>query len=236
MTATEKSTDGGIVLDDIPVSLDLAAVLKRLKLRKESERIREIILELISTVGSLARPKVLYKVSQANSLNRKAFEIDGVEFASYVPTLNFEEGEQVFPYVATCGTEVDALKIPTSDLMKHFCLSVIKEMVLRSTSKYFEEYLVDHHELTQITRIGPGEALGPVAQQQQLFSVLGDVEKSIGVRLSPHNLMVPEKSSSGLFFETAIKLESCQLCPDTKCKGRSAPYDPVVLKKYRTKA
>ena len=232
MTATEKITGKKRVLDNIPVNLDLNSMLARLKLRNESDRIREIIQELIEIVTSVARPKALYKVSQANTINRKIM-VDGVELTSYIPTLSFSEGEMIFPYVATCGLEVDGIKIPTNDFMKHYCLNVIKEMILMSASRYLEDHLIENYGLAQLTRIGPGEALGPLAQQRELFSILGDVEDTIGVRLTGHNMMVPEKSSSGIYFETTVKLESCQLCPDTKCEGRRAPYRPDLLNRYR---
>ncbi len=234
MPKTEKVTGKTKVLDNIPVNLDLNSVLERLRLRNESARIRGMIEELIEIITSVAHPKALYRVSQANTVNQKIL-VDGVELTSYIPTLNFSEGEMVFPYVTTCGVEVDGIKIPTSDFMKYYCLNVVKEMVLRSASGYLQGYLIENYGLTQLTRIGPGEALGPLAQQRELFSILGNVENTIGVRLTGHNMMVPEKSSSGIYFETTVKLESCQLCPDTKCAGRRAPYRPDLLNKYRKK-
>jgi len=47
--------------------------------------------------------------------------------------------------------------------------------------------------------------------------------------------MVPLKSVSGIYFPTEIKFESCQLCPREVCRGRVAPYDPDLVKKYRGK-
>lgn len=224
------------VLDDIPLKLDLPGVLERLRMRNNSQRIRDMISELIILVTSVARPKAVYKVSQAVTRSRKVLEIDGVEMTSYIPTLSFYPGETVFPYVATCGLEVEALKTPPGDFMKHYCLNVMKELVLRAASDYLQGHLVSAYGLAQITRVGPGEALGPLAQQRELFSILGDVEGSIGVRLTDHNMMVPEKSRSGVFFETDIKLESCQLCPDARCQGRRAPYQPELVKIHHGKA
>ncbi|MFC2020416.1 hypothetical protein ACFLU1_01285 [Chloroflexota bacterium] len=232
MTETEKITPGPRILDNVPLNLDLSSVLEQLKLRNESNSVKDIIHELIEIVTSVARPKALYKVSQANTINRKLL-VDGLELTSYVPTLNFGEGETVFPYVATCGLEVDAIIISTDEFMKRYCLNVIKQMILRATSRYLHDYLIENYGVKQLTRIGPGEALGPLTQQRVLFSILGDVEDTIGVRLTDHNMMVPEKSSSGIYFETTVKLESCQLCPDTKCKGRRVPYRPDLLNRYR---
>jgi hypothetical protein len=160
--------------------------------------------------------------------------VDGVEFTHHVPSLNFSLGERVFPYVATCGLEIEAMKFP-ADLMKDYCLNILKNVILmRSASKYFEDHLKHDYALQELSRIGPGEAMGSTAQQKQLFSLLGDVEGAVGVRLSDHNMMFPEKSSSGIFFETAVRIESCQLCPN-QCNARRAPYDPELFKTFRKK-
>ena len=103
---------------------------------------------------------------------------------------------------------------------------------MRAAVKFFEDYLKQTYVLQELSRIGPGEAMGSTSQQQKLFCLLGDVEGAIGVKLSAHNMMVPEKSSSGIFFETAVRIESCQLCPN-ECRGRRAPYDPELFKTFR---
>ena len=234
MAIMKDSAEGRKILDNIPVNLDVATVLERLKMRNGNKRVEGMIEELIEIITPVARPKVLYKISQVTSANGKTLEVDEVEFTHHVPTLGFGEGERVFPYVATCGLEVEAIVIPPSEAMKAYCLNIIKNVVLRSANNYFQEYLKQTYNLEEISRIGPGEAMGTIAQQPKLFSILGNVEESIGVKLTAHNMMLPEKSNSGIFFETSIKIESCQLCPND-CRSRRAPYDPELFKKFRSK-
>ena len=203
MATTDSSTDNFRILDKIPVSLDAAMVLERLRMHNTSKRIEGMVQELIELVTPVARPKVLYKVSQVSNADGKKLEVDGVEFTYHVPTINFSEGERVFPYVATCGLEVETIKIPPGDVMnvmKGYCLNVIKNVVLRSAISYLQDHLKQTYNLEEISRIGPGEAMGAISQQPKLFSILGDVEGSIGVRLSDHNMMLPEKSNSGIYF------------------------------------
>jgi len=235
MPATGNSENRIRILDNIPVNLDVAMVQQALRSASANERVAAVVQELIEIVVPVVRPKVLYKDSQVTRADGKRLEVDGVEFIHHVPTLNFSRGERVFPYVATCGLEVEAIKFGDGDLMKEYCLNVIKNVILmRSAGKYFEGYLKQTYHLEEVSRLGPGEAMGTTAQQPKLFSILGDVEAAIGVRLSPHNMMVPEKSGSGIYFETAVKMESCQLCPN-ECRGRRAPYDPELFKTFRKK-
>jgi hypothetical protein len=222
------------ILADIPVCLDVPMVLAGIKASGANKRLESIIGELIEIVLPVVRPKVLYKEARVTLADGRYLEVDNCRFSHHVPSLSFQTGEMVFPYVATCGLEIEAVEFPGS-LMKDYCLNMIKNTVLmESAVKYFEGYLKNTYRLPEVSRIGPGEAMGNTTQQRTLFSLLGDVEGDIGVRLSDHNMMVPEKSSSGIYFETAVRIESCQLCPND-CRTRRAPYDPELFKTYRTK-
>jgi hypothetical protein len=221
-----------VVLKNIPVVLNEDEVIKQLNLQINSERIRSIVRELIDITIKHAVPKAIYKRSVASNEGRNIC-VDGVKLTSWVPTLTFRPQEIVYPYVATCGLEIDLVQIPKTDFMKHYVMNQIKQSLLFLTSEYLQDHLIQTYELEQLTHIGPGEALGPTSQQKQLFDIIGDVEKEIGVRLTTHNLMIPEKSTSGILFETTIRLERCQLCPDAKCEARRATYEPKILLKYR---
>lgn len=233
MAQADKSA-GAVVLDGIPVNISVGAVFERLKMHKGSARIEKMIKELIDTVTPVTRPKVLYKMSTIDRADGRTVEVDGVEFTHHVPTLGFGEGERVFPYVATCGVEVETIKTPPGDVMRDYCLNIMKNVVLRSAGTYFQEYLKTTDQLEEISRTAPGEAIGTVAQQPKLFSILGNVQGAIGVRLSEHNMMLPEKPNSGIYFETAVRIESCQLCPNN-CRSRRSPYDPELFKTFRRK-
>jgi hypothetical protein len=233
--ANNNKTDGAAVLADIPVHLDVPMVLASIKSSGANKRLESIIRELIEIVLPVVRPKILYKVSRVTLADGRHLEVDGCRFTHHVPSLSFQMGERVFPYIATCGREIEVVQFP-GDLMKEYCMNMIKNTVLmQSTVKYFEDYLKTTFLLPEVSRIGPGEAMGNTTQQRTLFSLLGDVEGTIGVRLSDHHMMVPEKSSSGIYFETAVRIESCQLCPND-CPSRRAPYDPELFKTYRKKS
>ena len=75
----------------------------------------------------------------------------------------------------------------------------------------------------------------PITQQKELFSIFGNVEDLIGVRLTDKYLMIPIKSVSGILFQTETTFETCQLCPREACIGRRAKYDPDLVRKYREK-
>lgn len=226
------------VLNSIPFRLDTKEVLKRLRLRKENKDMERMVQELLDIVHPIAKPKAVYRVSYVDNKNGDSLYIDGVKFTSRVLRVNLDKVGRVFPYVATCGRELDEIAVPADDYMKYYCLDTIKEMALSSARSYLQDYLTRNYALGQMSRMYPGEGAAedwPITQQKELFSVLANVEDLIGVQLTEHFLMLPLKSSSGIYFPTEIKFESCQLCPREVCSGRKALYDLDLVKKYQEK-
>jgi len=226
------------VLNSIPFKLDTKEVLKRLRLRKENKDMERMVQELLDIIHPIAKPKAIYKVSYVDNKNGDSLYIDGVRLTSRVLRVNLDKVGRVFPYVATCGRELDEIAVPADEYMKYYCLDTIKEMALYSARSYLQDYLTRNYALGQVSRMYPGEGAAedwPITQQKELFSIFGNVEDLIGVQLTKDFLMVPLKSSSGICFPTEIKFESCQLCPREVCSERKAPYDPDLVKKYREK-
>lgn len=227
------------VLNSIPINLDLEAVLKRMWVRNKSESIVKNVQEMIDIARPIAKPKAIYEVCYVDNKNGDSLEIGGVRFTSRVLRVNLDKVERVFPYVVTCGREVDEIDIPSTDFIKGYYLDQIKETVLFLARKYLEDYLKRNYALGQVSRMAPGAGSledWPLTQQEGLFSIFGGrekVENLIGVKLTDRFLMVPIKSVSGIFFPTEVRFEACQLCPREGCFGRRAPYDPELVKKYR---
>jgi len=224
------------VLDSIPVILDPEEVLRRLRIRKLSKGIEETVQELIEIVRPVAKPKAIYEVSYVDNKDGDSLSIGGVRFTSRVLRVNLDKVGRVFPYVVTCGRELDEITVPSSDFMKCYYLDTIKEIVLRSASNYLKDYLKRNYAISQLSSMSPGALEDwPITQQRELFSIFGNVEQLIGVGLTEALYMVPLKSVSGIYFPTRIEFVSCQLCPREVCEGRKAPYDPDLAKKYREK-
>ena len=224
------------VLHNIPVDLDQEAILGQLRLRKRSVSVEKIVQELLELVRPIARPKAVYQVAYVDNKMESSVRIGGVEFTSRLLRINLDKVERAFAYVATCGTELDEIAVPSSDLLKYYCLDTIKVMILRTARSYLKDYLIRTYALGRISAMSPGRLKDwPVTQQEPLFRILGDVEKLIGVRLTDTYLMQPLKSVSGIYFPTEVRFESCQLCPRAVCSWRRAPYDPSLVQKYSEK-
>jgi len=227
------------VLNSIPIELRLEAVIKRMRLRKRSDSILGHIREMLDIARPIAKPKAVFDVAYIENKNGDSREIGGVKFNSRVHRSNLDKVERVFPYLVTCGRELDEIDIPSTDFIKGYFLDQIKETAVVLARQYVEGYLKKRYALGQLSRMAPGAGAGddwPITQQKELFSLFGGrekVEELIGVRLTDSFLMVPIKSVSGIFFPAEIRFESCQICPREQCIGRRAPYNAEVVKKYQ---
>lgn len=224
------------VLDNIPFNLDVSQIMTRMRAKQKDEHIRSIITELVDMAQPVARPKAVFEVAYIGSKNGDTVQINGVKFTSRVLRVNLDKVDRVFPYVITCGTEMDRIAISPDEIMKYYCFDAVKETVLRSALVYFVDYLSRIYDLGQLSRMNPGSlADWPITEQRLLFSIFGNVEKLIGVKLTESLIMVPLKSMSGIAFPTKVKFEACQLCSREVCTNRRMPYDAELEKKYRLK-
>ena len=218
-------------MKNIPFELNFDTLLSRLHLEKDSKYTKEVQ-HLAEAVEPIIAPKAVYEVSYIQDRGYDTVNIGGVTFTSRVLRVNLDKVERVFPYIATCGKEIDEVAVPPDDFLRRFFLDTIKEMALGVSVGYLNNYLKTKYALGKTSRMAPGagaEDVWPIEQQKQLFSIFGNTEDLIGVKLTDSGLMVPTKSVSGISFPTEIPFESCQLCPREKCPGRRAPYDKNLL-------
>jgi hypothetical protein len=225
-------TRNPVVLDPIPFKLDEDKILARLKVHGDPRRYIAGLQKMIAAAVPLVRPKALYKIGCVENKTTDSLEIDGVKFASRLLRLNLDRIDTVFLFVATIGTEIDSLAEPP-DVITRFCLDAVKNAILFEASTYLQDYLARRYHAGQLSTLNPGETTSfPIDQQKNLFAILGDVERVIGVKLTAHCALVPVKSRSGLFYSTETEFISCRLCTNQRCMGRRAAYDPELAKKY----
>jgi hypothetical protein len=219
------------VLDSFPFRVDPAEVMTRLRNRGELEG---AVRDLVTEVQRIARPKAVYDVCYVDEKGSDWVVVNGVRFKSHVLRVNLDPVNRIFPYIATCGTEVEAITVPEDDIVTAYCLDTIKRSLVTAARTHLEAYLSKRYAVSQFSRMGPGSLTDwPITEQQPLFSLFGNVENLIGVKLTENCLMVPVKSVSGIMFPTEVKFENCQLCPRPVCEGRRAPYDPALAEEYR---
>jgi len=215
-------------LANIPVKIKPDALRRKLRL-PSSEKVKT----LIETAQPLIKARAVYRVCYIEAKLEDAVELGGARLTSRVLRRNLEKPERAFPYVVTIGHELENTAASCDDLLDQYYLDVLGNLAVTAAREYLENHLRHILGLGKMSRMSPGSLKDwPIEEQRILFSVLGDVEASIGVRLTRSFLMIPRKSVSGICFPTEIPFLSCQLCARENCPARQADYDRGVVAKY----
>jgi hypothetical protein len=216
------------MLSNIPVKINAEKLKTGLHLDS-----LEGIQTLIETAWSLIRARAIYRVCYVEARFEDGVQIGKVRFTSRVLRKNLEKPERVFPYVVTIGNELEEATSSRGDLLEQYYFDVIGNLAVTAAREYLENHLKRRFALGELSRMSPGSLKDwPIQEQKPLFSMLGDVEGLIGVRLTKNSLMIPRKSVSGICFPKEIRFLSCQLCRRENCPGRQAGFDERLLGEY----
>ncbi len=219
-----------VILENIPFDIDL----NRLRSVTHTDRDSALhgdLMRLAREAQELARPKALYRVAGLDSRDEDGVIIEGVRLSSRVLSVNLSDVRRVFLYLATCGAELDAWAHALDDMLYQFWAEEIKVMALNKATRAVFQAINDRFRPGKTTSMNPGSLQDwPLGQQRPFFQLL-EAAGAIGVTLSDSCLMSPNKSVSGLRYQTEEGFESCQLCPMPDCPGRRAPYEPDLYRK-----
>ena len=219
------------IFENISITLQPEEIRKKLHMRQGSED--DEVQSLIEAAQPLIKIGAAYKVCYIEKKLEDAVEIDGIRFTSRVLRKNLDKVERVFPYVITIGDRLMEKARTFDDVLRQYYFDTIGIVALTAARKYFEDQLRSRYALGGMSRMSPGSLTDwPIEEQRLLFSLLGDVEASIGVKLSVSLVMIPQKSISGIYFPTEISFYSCQLCPRKRCPSRQTGYNKEMAREY----
>jgi len=218
------------ILNPIPVQVE-PGIIKKIGHVPEGEDQR--LESLIPAAQSVIAAKAVYKVSYIDSKAEDSVIISGFLFKSKVLRKHLDTVERVFPYVVTIGNGVEELEKASGDILEKYYLDLIGNAAVVKAREHLKSRLADRYGLGRLSYLGPGQLKDwPLQEQKPLFSLLGDVERAVGVILSDSLLMIPRKSLSGIYFPTEIPFMACQLCPRENCPSRKARYDEKLAREY----
>jgi len=214
------------ILDNVKFEPDVPSLIEKLRIDPAGPD-AESFARLADEAAAAARPKALYRLAFIDDRGDDFIIVDGVRLSSTVLAINTAAVHRVFPYVATCGMEMEEWSHGVGDMLLSYYADVLKEAALRCAADALLRHMREAFDLGSLSTMNPGSLKDwPIQEQRPLFSILGDPEKAVGVRLTDSFLMFPVKSISGIRFTADTEFINCSLCPRTVCSGRRAPYDP----------
>jgi hypothetical protein len=218
------------VLEALAVTLLPDDVGRALRIRTGEQG---TVRELLDFARPLLRPRALFRDAFIGRREGAAVEIGGRLFHSRVLARNLEGTDLVFPFVLTVGGDLEKEASAQGDLLRQYYLETIADLALSAAAERLREHIQGVFGLKKLGLMDPGSIEDwPLAEQVPLFSLLGDVEIRLSVRLTDSLLMVPRKSISGIFFPSEESFTSCRLCPRAHCQGRRSAYEPELRRSY----
>ena len=166
------------ILTDFPFELDPPNLMNTLRIRPGS-LVADEFMALFNEAVPTGRPKALYRAAYIESRDGDSVVIDGVTFTSRTLCNNLDGVGRVFPYIATCGTELEELENACHDLLHTYWLDGIKYALLNCSLQYLRSHLERTYAPGKVAHISPGSGdanVWPIKQQKELFSLLGDVK------------------------------------------------------------
>ncbi len=218
-----------VLLDNIEVEIDGKEFLQTLKIEDDDDLTGEA-LALLEEGENLGKPKAMYGMAYIDARGDDWVAAEGIRFSSRILSVNVREAYRLFPYVATCGTELDEWAKSLQDPLEKFWADTLCEIALRKAFKKMNEDFEKHFKPGKTAVMNPGSlADWPLSEQKQLFALLGDRIGETGIQLTDSFLMIPAKSMSGIRFPLELNFENCMLCPREDCPGRRAQYDEKLF-------
>ncbi len=215
----------GYLLDPIPFELNMSLLRKRTHISSGSPYTAELEC-LAKEAQAIAKPRACFRQTFIEKRDGYQVIVEDVPLTSRILAVNLEQVHRIFPFVATCGLELETWAAGFNDALQRFWAESIKEIALSAAVEAFNKTLIGLYDLRRSCSMNPGSLEDwPIMQQVPLFRLLGELPQVIGVHLTDSLMMVPTKSISGVRYQSVETFESCQLCPREKCPGRKAPYD-----------
>jgi Vitamin B12 dependent methionine synthase, activation domain len=212
------------IVDRIPVTLDPVEIAARLRFDPARAGFASLD-ELVALAQRLIRPRAVYDVAYTGAKGEGTVEVAGVTFESPILRKNLDGANKVFPYIITVGPELERAAGAQGDLLKQYYLEEMANIALESAADWLGGQLEARHGFGPLSNMSPGSLEDwPITEQTKLFSIFGDTERLVGVRLTDSMLMVPRKSISGILFPSEEGFVACQLCEREHCPGRKAPF------------
>lgn len=206
----------------IPVALDPVEIAPRLRFDPARAGFASLD-ELVALAQRLIHPRAVYEIAYTGAKGEGMVEVAGVTFHSLILRKNLDSANKVFPYIITVGTELERVASAQGDLLKQYCLEEMADIALESAASWLSGRLEARYGLGPLSNMSPGSLEDwPITEQTKIFSIFGDTERLVGVRLTDSLLMVPRKSISGILFPSEEGFVACQLCDREHCPSRKA--------------
>jgi hypothetical protein len=189
------------IFEEFPFSYDMESLDRELHLRG-NEAMLDILEDLYESVEKINKPKAIYFEACITEKTETFIKIDDVIFESRLLHGYVAEGDTVYPYIVTAGTEIDEFYQGLKDSMELFLIDEVMNLLV-NTGKVFVADAVKKESgwpQTQDYVPGNGEEWS-TEEQSRLFEMFKGETKKIGVTLGDNFFVLPGRSTIGILSQ-----------------------------------
>lgn len=187
-------------LKELGTSLKFNPISKK----EPSSLIRSTLCKLMEANIDLMIPKVIYKkIDFSQNENGIKLINEGITFEVKHKRITENNCTSGVAYITTMGDELlkkNNILFNEGEVFEHYVLNAIISAFAEMAANDLQEYLTSNRIIKQAFRLSPGYGNWKLDEQKKLFDVIKYADK-IDVHLNEYNVIIPEKSTSGIMFE-----------------------------------
>jgi hypothetical protein len=216
------------ILEGINISFDEEEITKRFGLDRLGKRLVSLS-PYIDETKNLIQPRAVYSLLRIASIDKDDLMLEnGHILKSRLLAEKLQKAPEIALYLATVGHRLEekVTELSSKDMLHSLLLDYLGTYAVAFLRSYIQR-VIEERMKVEVSHFGPGETTTwDTAQQAVIFDILmsSDMVKSkIKMEITQSALLVPKKSSSGLFGQTEGVYIQCNFCR-LKCAYRRAKY------------
>ncbi|ALU15385.1 MAG: hypothetical protein EUB_03412 [Eubacterium sp.] len=192
----------GQIFNPIPFEITMDTLNDALKLRNRKRLLNQAQI-LLDQTNAAAVPKALVISGSVDEKTETRIVINGAAFTSPKLMANLDEGDALYAYIATCGTEIDAYAASLTDQMDLFMMDGIMNLLVGAGKAFVSKQVGSAASWPDIYDYVPGAGEAwPKEEQVKLFNLFGGYPAEIGVSMEDAAFVLPRRSTIGILSKT----------------------------------
>lgn len=192
----------GQIFNPIPFEITMDTLNDALKLRNRKRLLNQAQI-LLDQTNAAAVPKALVISGSVDEKTETRIVINGAAFTSPKLMANLDEGDALYAYIATCGTEIDAYAASLTDQMDLFMMDGIMNLLVGAGKAFVSKQVGSAASWPDIYDYVPGAGEAwPKEEQVKLFNIFGGYPAEIGVSMEDAAFVLPRRSTIGILSKT----------------------------------
>lgn len=186
------------VFEKYPFSYDMESLDKELHLRG-NEAMLDILEAIYKMVEKITRPKAIYFEARITEKTDESVKINGVPFESQLLRGYVNQGDPIFPYIVTVGTELDDYAKTLKDPMKLFMIDEVMNLLVNTGKVFVADRVKEATGWQSVQDYVPGNGEEwSTVEQKRLFDLFAGETAKIGVTLGDNYFVLPGRSTIGV--------------------------------------